>query len=80
MYERGGRKMKTYNVILKTDISFERFQEIENEREQTMSDPNYQKWFKELNISRAYIDNVGILRARDLMEQYDYSKYEFHIK
>jgi hypothetical protein len=62
------------------DITIERLQEIELEREQTQSNPDFQQWMKELNISRAYVNPTGILNAHDIMIQYDYNKYKFNIK
>lgn len=55
------------------NISVERLIEIEDEREQTMADKRFQKWFRELNVSRVYKDKEPILRARDMMMDYDYS-------
>jgi hypothetical protein len=57
-----------------TNIPIERWEEIEHNRNQVMSDPNYQEWVKQLNISRAYINQTGILKAADLNNQYDFSK------
>ena len=58
-------------------ITLERLEEIEQEREKTMNDPKYQEWINKLNVSKSYIDMNGILRARDMINQYDYSKYDF---
>jgi len=61
------------------NVSAERFEQIEKEREQIMSDPNYQNWVKELNVSRSYVDPTPILNARDMMEEYKYSTYKFKL-
>lgn len=58
----------------------ERLEEIEKEREQTMLDPNYQKWMNELNISRLHNDRTAIFNARDINEQYDYGDYCYRVK
>lgn len=58
-------------------VTLERLEEIEQEREKTMNDPKYQEWVKKLNVSKSYVDMSGILRARDMINQYDYSKYDF---
>lgn len=55
------------------NISLERLIEIEQEREQTQSRKDYQKWVKELNVSRVYKDKEPIFRAREMMKDYDYS-------
>lgn len=62
------------------NITVERLQEIENEREQTQSDPNFQDWFKQLNVSRMHVNINGLLRAKDLMDQYDYNNHKYHVK
>jgi hypothetical protein len=60
------------NSILTLDL--DRLQEIELEREQTKLDANYQKWVRELKVSRMYTDRTGILNAKDMLAQYDMLK------
>lgn len=52
----------------------ERLIEIENEREQTMSDPLFQVWMKDLGVGKVYRDPEPRHRARDLNAEYDFSK------
>jgi len=59
------------------NTTIERLVEIENEREQTMMDKKFQQWMKKLNVSRLYTDKTGVLRANELMDQYDLSKYKY---
>ncbi len=59
------------------NTSIERLVEIENEREQTMMDKKFQQWMKKLNVSRLHTDKTGVLRANELMDQYDLSKYKY---
>jgi len=59
------------------NITTERLLEIENEREQTMIDKQFQQWMKKLNVSRLHNDRAGVLRANELMDQYDLSKYKY---
>ena len=61
------------------NITIERLIEIEKEREQTMMDKKYQQWVKKLNVSRLHSDKAGIIKANDLMDQYDLSKYKYVI-
>jgi hypothetical protein len=61
------------------NITIERLEQIEQEREQTMLNPNYQKWVKEMNISQSYVDRTAMLNAIDIVKQYDYSKYTYKI-
>ena len=59
------------------NTTIERLIEIENEREQTMMDKQFQQWMKKMNVSRLYTDKTGVLRANELMNQYDLSKYNY---
>jgi hypothetical protein len=54
--------------------SIDRLIEIENERAQTMSDPGFQQWMKEVGVSRIYRNPEPIHRARDLNAEYNFSK------
>jgi len=62
-----------------TNTTIERLIEIENEREQTMMDKQFQQWIKKLNVSRLYTDKTGVFKANELMNQYDLSKYKYVI-
>ena len=44
-----------------------------------MMDKRYQQWVKKLNVSRLHNDRAGILKANDLMNQYDLSRYKYVI-
>ena len=59
------------------NTTIERLVEIENEREQTMMDKQFQQWMKKMNVSRLYIDKTGVIKANELMNQYDLSKYKY---
>jgi len=58
-------------------VTLERLEEIEQEREKTMNDPKFQKWVKDVNVSKSYVDMSGVLKARDMINQYDYTKRSF---
>ena len=49
------------------------YEKLENERTQTVLDPAYQQWVKELHISQSYVEPDGFIRAKGLNSQYDYS-------
>ena len=59
------------------NITVERLEQIEKERNKTMGDKNFQIWMKELNVSQSYQDRSSIINAMDLLKQYDYSTYKF---
>jgi len=52
----------------------ERLIEIENERLQTMSDPSFQSWMKDLGVRRVYRNPEPRHRAKDLNAEYNFSK------
>ena len=51
-------------------ISVERLQEIEQERAQTQSDPEFQSWMHELNIGRLCVNREGRVRANLMMQEW----------
>lgn len=61
------------------NTTIERLTEIEQEREQTIMDKQFQQWIKKLNVSRLYTDKTGVFKANELMNQYDLSKYKYII-
>jgi hypothetical protein len=61
------------------NVSIERLEEIELERQQTLGDNNFQLWMKELNVSQSYVEPTSLLRAKDIVTQYDYSKYRYKV-
>ena len=51
-------------------ISIERIEEIEQERAQTQSDPEFQSWVTQLNIGRLCINRDGIVKANQMMQDW----------
>ena len=60
------------------NTTIERLVEIESEREQTMSDPSFQNWMKDLGVSVVYKDREPVLRAKEMNANYDFSKLFVH--
>ena len=56
------------------NITIERLQQIEEEREATQFDPEFQRWMKELNVSKMYVNKDGIINARNMMQDYSIAK------
>lgn len=54
----------------------ERMEEIEKERNETMSDPAFQNWMRNLNVSQSYEDPEGKIKAREVQSQYDVKRYQ----
>jgi hypothetical protein len=56
--------------------------ELIQERENTMANPEFQAWMKELNVSQSFEDRSAKILAYDLQMQYDtqrYSKLNFNV-
>jgi hypothetical protein len=51
-------------------ITVERLNEIEQERNETTATPEFQEWFKQLNVSRLHVDKTGVMRAAEIMKQW----------
>jgi hypothetical protein len=60
-------------------ISIERLEEIEFERQQVINNPKFQEWMKELNVSNLYYSKSGLLKAKYIIDQYDYSNYVYKV-
>jgi len=54
-------------------LDLEKYEVLEQERNDTFADPQFQSWAKELNVSQSYEDRGGIIKANELNAQYDYS-------
>jgi hypothetical protein len=57
------------------NITIERLEQIENERNKTMGDKHFQQWMRDLNVSQSCQDKTPIIRAYDIIKQYDYSDF-----
>jgi hypothetical protein len=54
-------------------LDLEKYEVLEQERNNTFADPLYQQWMSELGVSSSYSDREGIIRANELNGQYEYS-------
>jgi hypothetical protein len=55
-------------------------EQLERDRNLTMSDPKFQQWMRDMNVSQSYEDPTLKLNARDVQSQYSskgYSKLNF---
>ena len=67
--------IKIKSASMYKDISIERLQEIEQERNQTMADVAYQRWMQELKVASMYIDRTPIHNAQHAMQEWDISRF-----
>lgn len=61
-------------TVFNTFTDVHAYEQLETERAETTLDPNYQQWVRDLNVSQSYVNPDGYIRAKELNEQYDFSK------
>ena len=57
-----------------SNITVERLEQIERERNQTMADQAYQRWMKDLQVGTMYVDRKLALNAQHAMQDWDSSR------
>ena len=67
--------MAIYNNEIDPNILM--WETLEKERNETLSDPKYREWVKELNVSCSYTDRDGIHKANDMNRDYNFNKLKF---
>ena len=63
-------KIKTARQMY-NNITVERLEQIERERELTMADQAYQRWMKELQVGSRYVDRQLAINAQHAMQEWD---------
>ena len=58
-----------------SNITVERLEQIEQERNQTMADAAYQRWMHDLQVGSMYIDRTLIHNAQHLMQEWDITRF-----
>jgi len=62
--------MNSTHSIVEAYNDIDKIDSIEKERENTMADPKYIQWVKELRVSQLYTNRELIHNANRLMKQY----------
>ena len=62
--------MNTHSSIANAYNDIDKIHSIERDRENTMADPKYIAWVKELRVSQLYTNRELIHNANRLMKQY----------
>jgi len=62
--------MNTHSSIANAYNDMDKIHSIEKDRENTMADPKYIAWVKELRVSQLYTNRELIHNANRLMKQY----------
>lgn len=55
------------------NISIERLEQIEQEREEIMFSTDFKQWMKDLNVSRSYTDPTPRFNAQVMNSQYSFN-------
>lgn len=58
-----------------SNITVERLEQIERERQLTMGDVAYQRWMQELQVGNMYIDRKLIHNANLAMQDWDSKRF-----
>ena len=58
-----------------SNITVERLEQIQQERDQTMADVAYQRWMQELKVASLYVDRQLIHNAQQAMQEWDSSRF-----
>lgn len=66
--------MAIYNN--ETDPNILMWEQLEKERNETLSDPKYREWVAELHVSRSYTDRDSIHKANDMNKCYNFSNFK----
>ncbi len=67
--------IKIKSASMYNNITIERLQEIERERESTMADVAYQRWMKDLRVASMWIDRTLIHNANQAMQEWDSTRF-----
>ena len=67
-------KIKTAKMY--NNITVERLEQIQRERDLTMADQAYQRWMKDLQVGSRYIDRRLALNAQHAMREWDSTRLD----
>lgn len=58
------------HIVVEAYNDIDRIHSIEKQRRDTMSDPKFQKWMRDMKVSQLYTSRELIHNANALMKQY----------
>jgi len=62
--------MTNTHIVVEAYNNIENIHSIEEQRNKTMADPKFQKWFKDMKVSQLHTSRELIHNANRLMKQY----------
>ena len=67
--------IKIKSASMYNNITVERLEQIEREREETMADVAYQRWMQDLRVASMYVDRQLIHNAQHAMQEWDITRF-----
>ena len=62
------------SIVVEAYSNPDNIHSIEEQRNRTMADPKFQKWFKDMKISQLYTSRVLIENANEMMRDYRWNR------
>jgi hypothetical protein len=62
------------SIVVEAYSNIENIHSIEEQRNRTMADPKFQKWFKDMKVSQLYTSRVLIENANEMMRDYRWNR------
>ena len=66
--------MNNTHSIVRAYSSIENIHSIEEQRNRTMADPKFQKWYKDMKVSTLYTSRTLIENANEMMRDYKWNR------
>ena len=66
--------MNNTHSIVRAYSSIENIHSIEEQRNKTMADPKFQKWYKDMKVSQLYTSRTLIENANEMMREYRWNR------
>jgi hypothetical protein len=62
------------SIVVEAYSNIENIHSIEEQRNKTMADPKFQKWFKDMKVSQLYTSRALIENANEMMKDYRWNR------
>jgi hypothetical protein len=66
--------MNSTHSIVRAYSNIDNIHSIEEQRNKTIADPKFQKWFKDMKVSQLYTSRVLIENANEMMRDYRWNR------
>jgi hypothetical protein len=67
--------MNTHSsIVVNAYSNIDNIHSIEEQRNKTMADPKFQKWFKDMKVSTLYTSRALIENANEMMRDYRFRR------